>query len=272
MSNCPRLPQEILDQIIDLLQDKPETLNHCCLVSKSWVPRTRKYLFARVEIIREWDLHKWEANFPDPMESPAYHTHTLTVDGAFGAAGKDSWIYAFPRVERLFVTCGYLGLDIGNSLLPFGILAPSLKSLHVNSIVGTPHSQISGLIQSLPLLEDLALQGVDLTITNQGSDGPLPAIISPSLSLAGTLNLYLEDMERSLHLLLDLPGGLRFRKLALDSWCNEKHFPLVGQLVAACSSTLECLDIACKVDGALNFISSFDQTFTRTFTPRQMYT
>ncbi|KAF9643160.1 hypothetical protein BDM02DRAFT_3081141, partial [Thelephora ganbajun] len=51
MSN-PRqfhLPPEILDYIIDLLHDKPETLKQCCLVSKSWVSRTRKHLFADIE-------------------------------------------------------------------------------------------------------------------------------------------------------------------------------------------------------------------------------
>ncbi|KAF9645264.1 hypothetical protein BDM02DRAFT_3073690, partial [Thelephora ganbajun] len=43
------LPPEILDYIVDLLHDEPETLKQCCLVSKSWVSRTRKHLFANVE-------------------------------------------------------------------------------------------------------------------------------------------------------------------------------------------------------------------------------
>ena len=43
------LPPEILDLIIDHLHDEPATLKTCCVVSKSWVPRTRKHLFALVE-------------------------------------------------------------------------------------------------------------------------------------------------------------------------------------------------------------------------------
>ncbi|KAF9644805.1 hypothetical protein BDM02DRAFT_3066647, partial [Thelephora ganbajun] len=43
------LPPEILDYIVDFLHDTPETLKQCCLVSKSWVSRTRKSLFADIE-------------------------------------------------------------------------------------------------------------------------------------------------------------------------------------------------------------------------------
>ncbi|KAF9642961.1 hypothetical protein BDM02DRAFT_3104213, partial [Thelephora ganbajun] len=44
----PHLPPEILDYIVDFLYNEPETLKQCCLVSKSWVPRTRKHLFADI--------------------------------------------------------------------------------------------------------------------------------------------------------------------------------------------------------------------------------
>jgi len=250
MSIHPHLPQEIYDLIIDLLHDQPETLKQCCLVSASWISRARKHLFAHIEITQERDLWKWTNRFPDPTNSPAQHAHTLSVDGAFGEEDERSWIHPFSRVERLILECGYLGLDVGYHLLPFRILAHSLKSLHVNSIVGTPHSQVFGLIRSLPLLEDLTLRGNDMTVNNQGSDGP-PTVLPPSTSpaLTGTLELSLEFMEKSLRLLLNLPGGLHFRKLRLDSWRNDETFSLVGQLVAACSDTLECLDIAFKDDG-----------------------
>ncbi|KAF9789198.1 hypothetical protein BJ322DRAFT_1000595, partial [Thelephora terrestris] len=45
----PYLPPEILDLVTDNLSDEPSTLKACCLVSKSWVPRTRKHLFASVK-------------------------------------------------------------------------------------------------------------------------------------------------------------------------------------------------------------------------------
>ena len=42
-------PPEIVDLIIDHLHDQPATFKTCCVVSKSWVPRTRKQLFSHVE-------------------------------------------------------------------------------------------------------------------------------------------------------------------------------------------------------------------------------
>ena len=42
------LPPETLDYITDFLDDKPEIFNECSLVSKSWVPRARKYLPAKI--------------------------------------------------------------------------------------------------------------------------------------------------------------------------------------------------------------------------------
>ncbi|KAF9644347.1 hypothetical protein BDM02DRAFT_3103092, partial [Thelephora ganbajun] len=45
----PYLPPETLDYIVDFLHDNRETLEQCCLVSKSWVPRARKHLFADIK-------------------------------------------------------------------------------------------------------------------------------------------------------------------------------------------------------------------------------
>ena len=45
MSN---LPGEMLDNIVDNLRDSRPALMNCCPVSKSWVPRSQKHLFAEV--------------------------------------------------------------------------------------------------------------------------------------------------------------------------------------------------------------------------------
>ena len=56
----------------------------------------------------------------------------------------------FSRLEKLFVECGVMGLHDGYHLIPFGELAGSLKSLHVNCLLGTPHLQV--LDSSIPSL------------------------------------------------------------------------------------------------------------------------
>ena len=103
--SSPYLPPETLDYITDLLHDKPDALRKCCLVSKSWVPRTRKHLFINIKFLSAKDVQSWGEIFPDPSNSPAYHTHTLSVCLTQAImevdAGAGSLIQTFPCVVRL---------------------------------------------------------------------------------------------------------------------------------------------------------------------------
>jgi hypothetical protein len=114
MSN-PRLPPEILDYIVDLLHNEPWWLQRCCLVAKSWVPRTRKYLFNKIYIASLDDLEAWWKVFPDPNSSPGHYTRTLfffSVRSIFsGVAGGRSLVRPFSNVMRLVISSGK---DISN--------------------------------------------------------------------------------------------------------------------------------------------------------------
>lgn len=46
----PALPQEIRDQVIDILHSEERTLAACYLVCSSWTPRSRLHLFHDVVI------------------------------------------------------------------------------------------------------------------------------------------------------------------------------------------------------------------------------
>jgi hypothetical protein len=56
----------MLDNVIDCLHDTRDALKNCCLVSKSWIPRTRKHLFATIAFTTTKRLQSWEETFPDP--------------------------------------------------------------------------------------------------------------------------------------------------------------------------------------------------------------
>jgi len=133
MSN-PHLPPEILDYMVDFLHDEPDTLKKCCLVSKSWVPRTQKHLLASVNFDSFGDLEAWKDIFPDPANSPAYHTRSLSVGCpqfvTVADAGEGGWLRAFSRVVQLKVDTnfeGHHGSEV--SLVPFHNFSPVLKSL-----------------------------------------------------------------------------------------------------------------------------------------------
>jgi hypothetical protein len=249
----PRLAQETIDHIVDLLHDNRKELRKCSLVSKSWVPRTRKHLFVDLEFEPE-DYDKWVRAFPDPMNSPAHHVRVLTIRCHLKVAEASGWIQAFTRVERL--TVDYAGSGCAVQSIPlvlFYTLAASLKTLDVAALL-LPHAEIFDLVRSLPLLEDLILTRDGVVAEDDEPDEPPTVISSIPPALTGTLEIFMyASLGRTLHQLLDLPGGLRFRKLDL-SWCHAQDLPQVTEAVVACSSTLEHLNISSRVGGILFFL------------------
>ena len=257
MSNPHRyLPPEILDCIVDLLHDQQKSLKRCCLVSKSWVPRTRKHLFANIQFRSPSELESWEKTFPDVTNSPAHYARTLLVGHprliTASGAEEGGWIRAFSRVRSLEVDNGnrYLrALDV--SLAPFHNFSPTLKSLRVGPAL-FPYLGLLNLICSFPLLEDLNLKGHD-DIWSSDADPHGPQTVTPSTSpaLTGSLDFHVcGGGGRTVRQLLTLPNGLHFRQLAL-SWDDKADLWWIAELVVRCSHSLETLDVT--------------RTFRRTF-------
>ena len=239
------LPQEIPDHVVDILHDQIETLRQCCLVSKSWVPRTRKYLFATVELITSDDIKRWKKAFPNSSKSPGYHTHTLTVKfpEAITNGAEGEWITAFSRVVRLEIRDG-LELDLAR----FHRFSGTLKSLRMGLDFGSL-LHLFNLIGSLPLLEDLTL--CSSYCDTVGLETFVPSL-STGPALTGILDLHMSITDTAKHItsqLLKLPKGIHFRTLKL-TWYEEGALDCITQLVEACSATLECLDLEYKPRGA----------------------
>ena len=252
------LPPEMLDYIVDILHDDPQALHNCCFVAKSWVPRTRKHLFAKIGFNSPKDLQSWRKTFPDPSNSPARYTRTLSVKYAKDATVADTveggCIPTFSRVVCLELYIHPTSLrEI--SLSPFHQFSPTLKSLHVNT-VAFPCTRIFNLALSFPLLEDLSFVCFNLSSSTYDDGYPdAPQAIIPSISPAftGSLKLVLlRDMEIAARQLLDLPNGLNFRNLNF-SWCREGDLQWMKELVVACCDTLESLDVTHLLPGTVLF-------------------
>ena len=251
----PHLPPEILDYIIDFLHDERDALKECCLVSKSWVPRTRSHLFAKIKIRSEGDLKLWKKRLTGVTNSPARYTRTLSIGCpelvVEADAGEDGWIRAFSSVESLDVDGGPRPLDTSRRpLTPFHGFSSTLKSFRVGPII-LPSPQLFYLVRSSPHLEDLAVVGGDRLWGDDDSPHRLPRgtpLISPPLS--GTLDLILlGGMGNTVRRLLDLPNGLHFRKL-IFSWDRQDDLRWIVGLVSGCSHTLESLYVSCSPHGA----------------------
>ena len=241
----PRLPPEISDYIVDLLHDKPETLKQCSLVSKSWVPRARRHLFGEVKFTHVNNLNAWKETFQDPANSPAHYTRSLFFGSTKAAVAiafeEDRWIRAFCNVVQLKLQYGawrrartpilFNGFSFALESPGVVLAAPLLSSL------GIP-----ALICSLPHLEDLTM--TSFTVAEVAEDDKTTFQPSTSPPLTGTLTI--SRSRRINHLvtrLLDLPNGVRFRKLQFQ-WDIEGDVQWVAALVGACSDTLEHVDFS----------------------------
>ena len=227
------LPPELLDSILDHLHDKPATLKMCCIVSKSWIPHARRHLFAHVSL---YDLGSsielWKKTFPDPSDSPAHHTRTLSIIGSLVITAADmgvgGWIRTFHNVVHLELS--YVGRTTPSAL--YG-LSPTLRSL---SLRYTPFD--FRLIYSFPLLEDLALVAApSFTDVNRWNTTLRPP------KLTGTLILEACGEARfAIRQLFDLSGGLHFSEIR-TTFCNEEAEP-VSDLVSTCSKPLKKLTLS----------------------------
>ena len=230
------LPPEILDLIVDQLHDEPTTLKVCCLVSKSWIPRIRRHLFAHVDFSPPKNtFESWMRIFPDPSNSPAHHTRYLSILDLPTSipTGMDvgSWIHTFRNVVQFdFERCP--GIDF-ISLAPFFGFSLAVRSLYMTST----SFEVFDIVCSFPLLEDLGLIDLFPKGDTFGRNAPLT---SPKLT--GSLDLRARGEIRSvIRRLLNFPDGLRFA----DIWvrCLSEDFGSVTDLVSGCSSTLESLNI-----------------------------
>jgi hypothetical protein len=255
MSN-PHLPAEILDHVVDHLHDTQDALRNCCLVSGSWIPRTRKHLFANVIFLTAKRLQSWKETFPEPSTSPAHYTNTLIINCSHvvtaADAEADGWIRGFSRVVHLEVGTRRMDLDL-DLFVPFHGFSPTIKSLRV-AVPALPSSQIFNLISSFPRLENLGIiiSGDELTYNDGGSEeDEMLTVIQPSSPpmFTGLLELCLRGGTKPItHGLLSLPGGIHFRAFAW-TWCYGEDLPLMMTLAERCSHTLESLDITCDLFG-----------------------
>ena len=249
------LPPELLDHIADFLCDSSDALKSCCLVSKSWIPRARKHLFAEIQFRTIDDLESWEAIFPDPSTSPVHYTKTLfgCCSVVAAAAKEDRWVSAFSSVVHLTMSTLKTGSSpMAISLVPFHGFSLALKSLRLVSATFTP-SQIFDLICSFPLLEDLSLHTTAHVPTKDGDFKKQPTIIQPSNLPAFTGSLTLSarhGMDPFVSRLLSLPNDLHFRNLDL-AWYLAADVSSSTELVEGCCSTLESLKIHGYALGAL---------------------
>ena len=233
------LPPEILDIVVDNLHDEPTTLNACCTVSKSWVPRARRHLFFHVTFSSSSPIGSWMKTFPNPSNSPAHYArvlllHDLTPITALGTYAHP-WLHSFCHIIELQVSAAWKERSVP---VPLYGLSPTLKSLSLY-LPSAPSAELIDFICSFPLLEDLRLH-LHFTNDDTATDGWDAPADSPELT--GSLDLSGGGLRPITRRLSGLPNGLHFSRVRMT--CMVDDADLTTDLVSQCCDTLESLSIS----------------------------
>jgi len=223
------LPPEIVDQIIDFVDNK-RTLKTCSLVARSWVARSRTYLFHDVVLFSH---RRWQKLMSTGDASPAKYVRSLTL--AQGATSRGKWIitdnlYPFLRHLQDFKNVEKLTLDgwvpseftEGGLKKYFSHFGPRLRSLELSGERMNSDSFLV-LLGHLPNLEDLILR-------EKIDDDKKERVLSVSPKLSGRLTMR-SNAESAFPVLCKIP--LRFREI-----CLHEHKYDYQELLNACAETL----------------------------------
>lgn len=143
-----RLPQELVDTIIDELKNNVASLRVCSLVSKPWVHRSRKHLFEFVHLptclLRKW-LERIPASSVSPLD-PHHHVRSLFLQPTAASApfcvpeAFVDHLSSFTQLSNLVIISSFLEEWTGafsDGLLVtkyFGGFAKSLRCLELSRV------------------------------------------------------------------------------------------------------------------------------------------
>jgi len=224
----PRIPQEIIDEILDHLAADSDftSLRSCALVSKSWVPSCRRHLFHTVHFTPA-TTSGWSKTFRVPEESPAHYVKDLRV-----STGNSDRLFLkytpwFTRVEGMTLL-GDGGWTPTCWRLPRSITSLTMKT-DTSTLV-----QVRNIMAQLPNLNSLSLSGVLVP-----ADKTRLVRIGTTLKGRFSGRLQLTDGyagRDAFNMLLEIPTGLRFTEVDI---CGM-HGCLLSttRLAEACRTTL----------------------------------
>ena len=259
-----RLPQELIDRIIDHIRDR-KSLKACSLVCSRWSPRSQKHLFVRVEFASIRYLQRWCAcirSGPLGISSLVEHL-TLSEDQLSYTLPSPSWLHssiltnAAPHfqsfsalraleIRRWRMTTHRISLVIHS----FGSSLKNVTRLTLADVTVHP-STLTMFISHFPRLDDLSISVINpprmLEGTGDSHRGVLGEIFPThprGKFSASDISVYqVPEVFKAITLLEP-----RFHRVTLD--CDSyKSWRDYWPLVEACAGSLEELQILTDATG-----------------------
>jgi hypothetical protein len=164
------LPQELVDAVIDELKCDVGSLRTCSLVSKPWVYRSRKHLFATVNL-PTFLVSRWQTSISaDPVAplGPHCHVRSLSLHPAMASAAFGipetfvGHLSSFTEVSRLAIVSSlweeWIDAFSDNALVTkyFGGFGKALRSLELTRVY-LNSAVLKALLDVFPWLKEILI-------------------------------------------------------------------------------------------------------------------
>ena len=264
----PRLPQELIDHIIDYIHDR-KSLKACSLVSSQWSLRTRKHLFAQIEFTSMRDLQRWCARIrPGPSGlSPFVEDLTLSEYHSTTTSPSPSWLHSsilinaathfrsFSALRALEVQRWCMSTDRTSSMLrSFDSSLQNVTRLTLRNVI-IYSSTLAVFVSNFPRLNDLSISAAGFrpsTRRNGTGDSHrgshtdiVPTYPRGEFSASGVSILFQAPKEIFAGITLLEP---RFHRVTL-AYVSYNAWRDYWPLVEACAGSLEELRILANATG-----------------------
>ena len=261
---CMGLPQELVDQIVDMLRDDLRALKACSLTCKPFFASTRHLIHQALYLTKRNNQSVLTREEEQKiLQSPGtYHDLKLRLVSYMGERGL------FQYTRRVHIRNGYIftprtllphihhfqSMDRVHTLTIAHYDAPSWANYHHTCFVhfyptltsltlSRPYGRYRPLLHfalQFPNLENLCLEWFPIK-EGHIPDQTAPAVIEQSPPLRGHLRLagYGTTSQEPVDFARELPNGLNFRTVELEAFFGDR----VQRILNACAGTLEDLTI-----------------------------
>ncbi len=261
-----RIPQELFDDIIDSISSKHD-LSSCSLVSRSWLARSRRNLFARVKLTDEGvhnQFHSFLAFLPlennDSLLGPPVSAYVkrICVENRAPLPGARERIDTDRLRALLSLLPNLRDLELSHIILHWvpptisdAKRWPTFRPTHLDSLTllgTTTVSQTSlEVVASLCLFSSIKVLYIETFVDIEGFEGRYS---HPQDSTAQSTHPLL-SVEKSY-----FPSKLRVSSIKIPYCC---HTPFFLALIAETASldTITDIDVACRSSDQIRALGSF---------------
>jgi len=247
----PELPQELIDAIIDHVYDR-RTLKACSLVCSQWSARSRKYLFARVQLSSETDFRRWYARIRPGPSGPSSLVKCLYLAECH-LRPRRVQLESFSGLRTLIIRRWKMSIVQASSMLQcLGPLLKNVTRLTLGEIFFHPLT-LATFVSHFPRLRDLSIENTcTLAEPLEGTDnschwfhdGVVPTYPHREFTASGPSRVQ-RPKEILEGIILLEP---RFRRISLE-YADHHGWRDFWPLIEACGGSLEVLHICVAMGG-----------------------